>query len=89
MKLLYCLECHDTVRLFKTTRTCECGATGGRYLDASKAEVFGDGVPFGILNNEFDEAITERTDDWPGVWFHGFIIPRNSFNIVKIDGPGT
>ena len=89
MKLLYCLECHSVVRLFEQPRACECGQTGGQYIDNSKAEIYGDGVPFGIMNDEFDHAITNRTDDWPGIWFRGFVIPENSDNLVRVDGPGA
>lgn len=85
MKLLYCLECHDVVRLHRKTRACECGLTGGRYVDDSQAEVFGDGVPFALQNTDFHAALTRRTDDWPGTWFRGFVIPRNADNITKVD----
>ena len=84
MKLLYCLECHDVVRLFRNSRSCECGATGGQYVDDNNAEVFGEGIPFAIATDEFDAAIAGRTEDWPGVWFRGFVIPFTAKTIVKV-----
>ena len=89
MKLLYCIKCQDLVRLFHETRTCECGATGGKYIGDTVAEVFGDGVPFAISNSEFDKALRGRTDNWPGITFEGWIIPRDTKNIRKIDVPRT
>jgi hypothetical protein len=84
MKLLFCADCQDIVRLIDHERTCECGRVGGKYIDQSEVEVFGGGVPFGILNADFDRALRERSDDWPGNWFGAFVIPRNAENVVNV-----
>lgn len=82
MKLLYCLDCNDVVRLIDIDRKCECGSSGGKYTDESAAVIYGHAVPFGIMNNEFLSAALEGTENWPGAWFRGFVIPSNSENIT-------
>ena len=58
MKLIACEECKDTMQLVNSyTRTCWCGAVGGKYLDDSiTAVVNKDAIVFGIDNYGFAVA---------------------------------
>ena len=56
MKLLYCKNCHDIIKLLYTPRFCRCGKTGGEYLNVLDIAVYGEkelAVPFGIHNSSF------------------------------------
>jgi hypothetical protein len=61
MKLLYCPECDDLIKLPLSNmlgdethyRCCFCGESWGRYIDVENAEYGGKAIPFGIDNNSF------------------------------------
>ena len=77
MKLIYCLDCDSVVRLTgKRERVCECGRSGGKYLDDLNAEFFGENaVPLGFANSSFIEAIHNRPHEGMGERFTAFVIP--------------
>lgn len=58
MKLLYCENCHDLVRLFPAkTKKCDCGQVAGKYLkDDLTAVVTANAVVCGIDNNSLQIA---------------------------------
>ena len=58
MKLIACQKCKDVMMLVnKMTRTCYCGAVGGKYLDDNiTAVVNWDAIVFGIDNSGFSIA---------------------------------
>lgn len=51
MKLLLCRKCSDVFSLYATeeSRTCKCGACGGRYVNHVDAEVTGQKDQFFVL----------------------------------------
>lgn len=77
MKLVYCLECNDMVRLTKDERTCECGRSGGQYEpDGLNATFFGENsVPVGFTNSSFRAAIRNRPHSGMGYNFTAFVMP--------------
>ena len=77
MKLLYCPDCSDIVRLKKMPKTCDCGKVGGRYLeDGLIIEYFGiDAIPLFISNSSFVTAIRWRPHSSPGSLFDAGVIP--------------
>ncbi len=85
MKLLYCPECGDVFNLTTTEKRCSCGATGGHYLpDREHAKYDGDGIPIGISNNSFENALSrqmwlnrEKEIPFEGSIFDAFFIPAN------------
>ena len=78
MKLVYCRECDDVVRLFDDTRKCECGKTSGRYKPESEthAEFSGPCVPFALSNTEFQVAVFQRNKD-RSIPFFGWVPTTN------------
>ena len=58
MKLINCPKCNDVVNLMVgTTRVCDCGNVGGKYLDDHiTAVVNKDALVVGIDNNGFNIA---------------------------------
>jgi hypothetical protein len=61
MKLIYCRDCGDVVRLQRFVRMCLCGKTAGRYLeDGIHAVISEDAVPIGIDNNSLRMAVQAR-----------------------------
>lgn len=86
MKLIYCMQCNDVVKLRGKERTCYCGASGGRYLDELKAEFFGPCVPLGFANTSFAIALKNQPEG-PGLGerFEAFVIPRVCPTMTKFD----
>ena len=88
MKLLLCnsLACRDIVKLSKTTRTCQCGATGGHYKeDGLNAVYYGNATTIGFANSEFKYALANRPRYGSGVEFTAFVIPDNVPTITHVD----
>lgn len=60
MKLLYCLECEDVIKLkLGTMRHCDCGKVFGRYIDNSHAEVSENAISLAIGNGSLYNAIND------------------------------
>jgi len=77
MKLIFCRECRDIVKLTYDIRYCLCGKSSGHYLrDGLTAIISGEAVPIGISNNSFSQAIANRPEAGQGNPFEAFVIPR-------------
>lgn len=82
MKLLYCKNCHDIIKLLYTPRFCRCGKVGGEYLNILDIAVYGEkklAVPIGIHNSSFYKAIENQPKEDlgdNGEVFLSFIIPE-------------
>lgn len=100
MKLIFCEECYDIVKLKKNVeRTCECGKSGGRYIDSLNAEVWGPCFKLGFSNHSFTAAVisqslsgdsTEKMAYGTGYVtkgreFEAFIIPESANTMKRID----
>ena len=58
MKLIYCKQCHDVVRLWADEeRWCRCRQSGGRYINRVSAEYLGPCVPLGIDNKSLARVV--------------------------------
>ncbi len=72
MKLIFCRECQDVVRLTTKWRKCDCEKSGGAYIIYKDvvlpiATVGGTCWTIGIPNPFFDEVfqyLTERGKEW-------------------------
>lgn len=76
MKLIFCTECHDIVKLHSDPTACMCGKSGGRYVDDLNAEIYGKAVPLGIANGSFVRALENRPESGLGKRFDAFVIPH-------------
>jgi len=77
MKLIYCTKCQDVVRLKQgAVKYCDCTESGGHYVDAINAEIFGPCVPIGFANKSFLAALRARPEIGQGAQFDAFIMPR-------------
>lgn len=79
MKLLFCKNCDDVIRIFqKRKKKCKCGKIGGKYLDKNNAVYFGeDAVPVGFANSTFYKAIDNQPEqDGSGEYFTAFVISK-------------
>tara|TARA_R110000787_G_scaffold55017_2_gene127411 strand:+ start:265 stop:648 length:384 start_codon:yes stop_codon:yes gene_type:complete len=77
MKLLYCNTCRDIVKLYRTTRTCHCGATGGHYReDGLNAIYYGPAIPLGFANSSFRDARDNQPEFGMGTVYNAFVIPK-------------
>ena len=77
MKLIYCPECKDVVKLRReSVRTCFCGASQGIYVDKTNAKISGKAIPLCIGWRSFMLAIRNRpTDRFDGERFQAWIPP--------------
>jgi hypothetical protein len=63
MKLLFCFECQDIVRLSPERRTCRCGRAWGQYLDDHRTTVqTRNSLSLALNGNDFDRAIRALID---------------------------
>lgn len=84
MKLIFCPECQDVVKLAMSERRCECGASSGRYLeDALHAEIAGAAIPLGFANSTLARALQERPASGLGSTFEAFVIPHECPTVRK------
>lgn len=94
MKLLYCRDCRDVVRLFADMNYCRCGGARGRYLDSLNAVYSGESaVPLGFHNASLAAAVADQPDRPPGRRFEAFVIETGCRTFVKVESgllaPGT
>lgn len=89
MKLIFCRQCQDVIRLFQNSvRMCKCGAVGGKYLNNKDAVYFGkDAVPIGFNNSSLLSAVKHQPVEGLGFNFSAFVIPKDcaTFKLVALD----
>jgi hypothetical protein len=77
VKLILCPSCHDVVKLLTKARTCDCGASWGKYTDNLNAVYGGDAIPLGFANGSLVKAIKDQPNEGNGKEFLAFVIPKN------------
>lgn len=97
MKLLFCLDCYDIVKLIHTERTCSCGKSKGMYIDNLNANYSGNAKLLGFNNTSFVNAVREQNyrdsnekfkhlyANLGGAEFKAFVIPEGAKSVNKID----
>ena len=96
MKLIYCKECKDMVKLSRCGwRHCKCGRVFGRYLkDGHKARVSRTAISIRIGNPALKEAIgkmeqiSERTSKAPGKKYRKDAAIADAY-VRPNEGPGN
>lgn len=90
MKLLYCKNCQDVIKLDYTHRVCACGRASGKYLpDGLNAVISGDdAILLGFANSSLVHALANHEAN-PGPqklgWtFEAFIIPEPCPTVNRI-----
>lgn len=91
MKLLFCTECEDIIRL-KTgnLKKCDCGRISGRYIDEINAVYSGPAYPIGIDNNYFAQAIRcyPHIPDENSMTITASLIPKKTDSLKKLENNG-
>lgn len=86
MKLVYCRECTDVVRLFHEIRRCRCGKSWGRYTDERNAEIGGPCIPVGIAWASFAAALAGyRKSSDRSIRFDTFLIENPCRTVKHVD----
>lgn len=92
MKLFYCMECQDLVKLVTThTRSCECGQIKGIYIDNLNAKFCSKSNNYflvGFANQTVTDAVNSyfkvgSPDGW-GINFSAFVIPEPCETFVRV-----
>jgi len=69
MKLLFCPECSDVIKLdLGYTRECHCGLCRGKYIDDTHAVTNGKGLCIAMANPDISQAYAK-------VHFDGTVMP--------------
>lgn len=104
MKLILCEKCSDVVALrVGRDRTCECGKSGGRYLDKVNAEVWGPCFKLGFDNSSLVTALRAQKfygDSsvemlyagkmvTKGRDFQAFVIPESASTMKRVKKPSS
>ncbi len=91
MKLLYCKNCHDIIKLRFMPRFCECERIGGVYINVLDIAIFGEkdlAVPLGITNPSFYNAIDNQPEEDTGdngEIFLSFVIPSKCRKVMHMN----
>lgn len=59
MKLIFCEQCFDVVKLDREMRQCKCGRVKGRYIDEVHAEVSPEAVSVYMAEASLEQAIAQ------------------------------
>lgn len=90
MKLMFCKECYDIVKLTYELRECECGQCSGRYgPDGLQAHISGPALAMGVLNDSFTYALEKRLKDsklWDDLYVTAFFIGSDSGHVEIEEG---
>lgn len=63
MKLLFCLHCHDIVRLYPERRSCKCGRSWGQYTEDLRTTIqTSNSLSIGLANPDFIQAVETFMD---------------------------
>lgn len=86
MKLIFCTECQDVIKVIpEVKRTCHCGKAWGVGLDSINIEIGGTSVPIGFSNPTFAYALSHRPrEEGNGFNFTAFVIPKVCRSIKEI-----
>jgi hypothetical protein len=84
MKLIFCKECQDVVKLDFAKRECKCGRSSGYYEDSLNAVYWGPCVPLGISNFSLQEAIRWQPDSGQGSVVEAFVIPKKCKTMERL-----
>ena len=86
IKLIHCNSCADIIRLYKTTRTCACGKSGGHYKeDGVQAIIWGNCKPLAFSLRTFSDAVQSQRTWGSGREFSAYVIPKVSPQIDHVD----
>ena len=84
MKLIYCPECHDIIKLNHGLHECICKSSWGHYLEDGLNAVYGgQAIPLGIVNRSFIAAINNQPDNDLGEHFEAFVVPKQCFTFKQ------
>lgn len=87
MKLIFCKECTDVVRLTTAdVKSCDCGKSKGQYEeDGLHAWYSGPCMPLGFANSTFLRALQNQPETGWGETFDAFVIEKDCPTFIKKD----
>ncbi len=63
MKLILCPHCNDLFRMYLETRTCKCGSSFGKHINADDVIVSKDAIIIKMENQDIDECKIKCSKD--------------------------
>lgn len=85
MKLIFCKNCHDVVKLgsWGGPRFCQCGKSWGQYEpDGLQGVIGGEAIALGLDNFTLAEAIRNRPEDGMGPGINAWVFPKTTSRIA-------
>lgn len=89
MKILYCMNCRDIIKLRQKQKECECGHSGGIYTDNMNIKYWGQAIVIGFDNRSFYNALANQPQEGLGESFSAFVMPKKFDHAHKIKKEGT
>lgn len=86
MKLLFCPDCGDAVKLLATFRRCRCGAVEGRYVDDERVEISGErGEVLGLDGHTLKAALAlVDTNDRYGPGIEAWMFQHGAEQVTRL-----
>lgn len=85
MKLIFCPNCQDVIKMAQTKRSCVCGKSWGQYHGPLQATYGGLTIPLGFDNHSLRDSIQwwkSNEREVLGTRFTAFIIPATAETCV-------
>jgi len=84
MKLIYCPQCGDILKLGYEWVDCLCGMSWGKYVDRINAVVSCNCIPLGFRNDSFTMAVRKQPKKGMGRRFEAFVIPKTCDTVLVL-----
>lgn len=89
MKLLFCPECNDIIKIQRSDRSCLCFASGGRYFgddpDNNEVAIWGKAIVLGVSNQSFHEAYRARQRHLSTEYFDAWFFSEKAPHITRYE----
>ena len=92
MKVIWCINCQDMIKIRRERRTCACGKSSCQLIDDDllKAEISGPCLPIAISNQSLNMAWNSWIGDKRTVFVQGWLIDvTQEINDVTVIAPDS
>ena len=83
MKLIFCPNCYDIIKLLFEYRTCHCKKIYGKYINEYEVTISEDAILLGIGNTSFERAINNQPPIGLGKPITAFILSKQTQDQYK------
>ena len=85
MKLFFCTQCQDVVKITTERRSCQCGVSWGVCKDDKlHAQIGGKAIPLGFNNPSLINAANRQPKTGKVLVFEAFVIAKNCGTVEEV-----